>query len=86
MDRYRSWIILNMLPSIGRVKFTRLIEYFGTADAVLEASRAELMQVRGLEKRQNLTIDSILNWKDQVDADVELRMSPVVQQPLADRL
>lgn len=70
MEQYRSWLILSMLPDIGRGRFNALIEKFGCADAVLDASEQELLQTDSIGK---MAVESILRWKSLVNVDAELR-------------
>lgn len=52
----RSWIALNMTPGIGPRAATRLLERFGSADAVFQATRSELGSLRLKPE----SVDSIL--------------------------
>jgi DNA processing protein len=51
-----SWIALNMTPGVGPRAATKLLERFGSADAVFEARRPELEQLRVKPE----TIESIM--------------------------
>jgi DNA processing protein len=42
----RDWVALNMTPGIGPRAAAKLLERFGSAEAVFEAARAELEQLR----------------------------------------
>ncbi len=42
----KDWIALNMTPGVGPRAATKLLERFGSADAVFEARRPELEQLR----------------------------------------
>lgn len=42
----REWIALNMTPGVGPRAATKLLERFGSAEAVFAATRAELEQLR----------------------------------------
>src|SRR5687767_14825970 len=42
----KEWIALNMTPGVGPRAATKLLERFGSADAVFEARRPELEQLR----------------------------------------
>jgi DNA processing protein len=70
-EAYRSWLILNMLPDIGRTLFGRLVTRFGSADAVLGASDAELQEVGGIGP---MATRSIRNWRELVDVEAEMRL------------
>ena len=47
MTPHESCIALNLIPGIGFVRYTALLEYFGSVDAVFGASAEELRQVPG---------------------------------------
>jgi DNA processing protein len=68
-EAYRSWLVLNLLPNIGRTRFARLVRSFGSADAVLDASESRLLGVEGVGP---MAARSILEWRQLVDADAEL--------------
>ena len=42
----RDWVELNMTPGIGPRAAAKLLERFGSAEAVYKATRAELEQLR----------------------------------------
>ena len=69
IESYRSWLVLNLLPDVGRTRFLSLIRHFGDADRVLDASESELACV---DRMGPLTIQSVLNWRKLTDADAEL--------------
>jgi DNA processing protein len=52
----RDWVALNMTPGVGPRAAAKLLERFGSAEAVYSATRAELQQVRLLPE----AVDSIL--------------------------
>ena len=52
----KEWIALNMTPGVGPRAATKLLERFGSPDAVFQARRTELEQVRLKPE----TIESIL--------------------------
>jgi DNA processing protein len=52
----KEWIALNMTPGVGPRAATKLLERFGSADAVFEARRPELEQLRVKPE----TIESIM--------------------------
>lgn len=67
VDREVAHVVLNLLPGIGGVAARRLIERFGSADAVFEASGPALKSCVGEEHA-----GSIFNWRNLVDLDAEL--------------
>lgn len=48
MDSLRPWFVLRAMPGIGDALVCRLVQSFGSADAVLRASHEELTQVGGV--------------------------------------
>src|SRR5436190_16003109 len=64
----QSWIALNMTPGIGPRAATKLLERFGSADAVFQARRTELESVRLKPE----TIESILKREFEEKAVEEL--------------
>lgn len=48
MTMITSALLLNRIPEIGAVRFRRLIEHFGAAEAVLKAPLSALLQVPGI--------------------------------------
>src|SRR5215204_2049544 len=64
----KDWIALNMTPGVGPLAATRLLERFGSADAVFHARRTELESLRMRPE----TIESIIKREFDVKADQEL--------------
>lgn len=64
----QSWIALNMTPGIGPRAATKLLERFGSADAVFHARRSELESMRLKPE----TVDSILKNEFHDKAVTEL--------------
>jgi DNA processing protein len=69
MDNRRSWLILHLLPDIGRARFHRLLKHFGSPEAALEASPAELDSA----EIGSMAASSVRNWRELVDVDAEMR-------------
>src|SRR5713226_3244268 len=65
----RDWVALNMTPGIGPRAAAKLLERFGSAEAVYGATRAELQQVRLLPE----AIDSIIARDLHDKAEVEIK-------------
>ena len=63
-----SWISLNMTPGVGPRAATKLLERFGSADAVFHGRRTELESLRMKPE----TIESILKREFHEKAGVEL--------------
>jgi DNA processing protein len=70
MTPREAYIILNMLDEVGPVRVRRLLDAFGEPQAILEASREELMRVDGVGAEVSR---SITEWRQQVDLDAELK-------------
>ncbi len=65
----RDWVALNMTPGIGPRAAAKLLERFGSAEAVFGATRAELEKVRLLPE----AVDSIIarDMHDKAEAEIE---------------
>lgn len=63
-----SWIALNMTPGVGPRAATKLLERFGSAEAVFHARRAELESLR----MSPITIESIIKREFEEKAKGEL--------------
>jgi DNA processing protein len=65
----REWIALNMTPGIGPRAAARLLERFGSAEAVYQATRVELEKLRLLPE----AIDSIIarDTHDRAEGEVD---------------
>src|SRR5882672_759680 len=65
----RDWVALNMTPGIGPRAAAKLLERFGSAEAVYRATRAELEKVRLLPE----AVDSIIarDLHEQAEAEIE---------------
>jgi DNA processing protein len=64
----REWVALNMTPGIGPRAAAKLLERFGSAEAVYRATRAELEKVRLLPE----AVDSIIARDQHDKAEVEI--------------
>jgi len=70
MDTREALVALNLIEGVGPVRVRQLLEYFGEASAVLGASRAQLLHVRGIGED---TADTIGSWEKIVDLAGELK-------------
>ena len=70
MTKKESLLVLNALPDIGSSRMRQLIDCFGSADKILEASYGELISVSGIGGK---IANSILNWQKFFDLDRELK-------------
>ncbi|MDE0836894.1 MAG: DNA-processing protein DprA [Akkermansiaceae bacterium] len=69
MTSREAILALNLLPSFGPVRITRLLEYFGDAENVLSASENKLQRVDGIGPE---TAKIISRWQDYADPSTEL--------------
>lgn len=65
----RDWVALNMTPGVGPRAAAKLLERFGSAEAVYAATRAELDQLRLLPE----AVDSIIARNLHAKAEVEIK-------------
>ena len=70
MTSAESIVALNALPNIGPIRVKRLVERFGSAEAVLRAPAGKLRSVAGIGPE---TAETIRSWEDLVDPGAELR-------------
>jgi DNA processing protein len=70
MDAREALVALNMIEHVGPVRLRQLLEYFGDAPAVLQASRSALLQVRGIGEE---VAEAITGWEKTVDLAAELQ-------------
>ena len=70
MTSREAYIVLNMLDEVGPVRVRRLLDQFGTPEAILVAGKADLMRVDGVGEEVSR---SITGWQKQVDLDAELK-------------
>ena len=64
----RDWVELNMTPGVGPRAAAKLLERFGSAEAVYEATRTELEQVRLVPE----TVDTIIARDLRTRAEAEI--------------
>jgi DNA processing protein len=69
VTRNEAFIALNMMAHVGPVRVRKLLEVFGEPQSILQARAAELGRVEGLPRN---TIDSLLNWENELDLPAEL--------------
>lgn len=69
MTSTEALVALNLLPKIGPVRTRRLMERFGSAEAVLTASKDALMRVDGIGEETALILS---RWQDHADPIQEL--------------
>jgi len=64
----RDWVALNMTSGVGPRAAVKLLEHFGSAEAVFGASRAEIERVRLLPE----TVDSLIAREAHARAEAEI--------------
>ncbi|MBC7981441.1 MAG: DNA-protecting protein DprA [Armatimonadetes bacterium] len=69
MSPKEAILALNLLPSFGPVRISRLLESFGSAEKVLGASAGSLQRVDGIGPE---TAKIITSWQDHADPSKEL--------------
>src|SRR5438093_4156791 len=70
MDSREVLVALNLIEDVGPVRVRQLLEHFGEAPAILRASKAQLLQVRGIGQD---TADAIAGWEKAIDLEGELK-------------
>lgn len=69
MTSREAYIALNMIDEVGPVRVRALLDRFGTPEAILDASRQDLLQVTGVGEG---VARNVTGWRDAVDLDAEL--------------
>lgn len=69
MTSKEAYIALNMIDEIGPVRVRALLDRFETPEAILNASRQDLMQVEGVGEQ---VAKNVTGWRDAVRLDEEL--------------
>jgi DNA processing protein len=70
MDSHEALAALNLIEHVGPVRVRQLLEHFGEAQAILRASRQQLLHVRGIGEE---TAEAISQWEKTVDLAGELK-------------
>ena len=70
MDSREAHVALNLIEGVGPVRVRQLLEHFGEAPAILQASKSQLLQVRGIGED---TAGAIANWEKNIDLPGELK-------------
>jgi NAD-dependent DNA ligase len=70
MDNRDALVGLNMIEGVGPVRVRQLLEHFGEANAILRASRQELLRVHGIGDD---TATAIAGWEKLIDLPGELK-------------
>lgn len=69
MTETEAFIALNMIPRIGPVRVRRLLEAFGSPQAILSASASKLEAVQGIGAE---VVASLVGWESKVNLDEEI--------------
>src|SRR6266480_1434743 len=70
MDSRESLVALNMIEHVGPVRVRQLLEHFGEAPAILQASKQQLLRVHGIGEE---TVEAIAGWERSIDLTSELK-------------
>jgi DNA processing protein len=67
-DSNKYWIGFNLIPGIGRVKFTQIENYFGDIEKAWHAGPDEFKKA-GLE---DSAVNSVVQWRPKISLDAEI--------------
>src|SRR5262245_54955906 len=70
-DELRGLLALHLLPGLGPLRTAVLLEHFGSADAVLRASAADLAGVQGIGPKLSA---ALVEARAGIDLDGELAL------------
>jgi DNA processing protein len=70
MTSREAYIALNMVNGIGPIRVRALLDRFNEPQAILSASKGDLMQVEGVGEE---VARSVMSWREQADLDAELQ-------------
>jgi len=70
MDPREALVALNMIEHVGPIRARQLLDHFADADAILRASKHQLLHVKGIGEE---TANSIASWEKSVDLNAELK-------------
>ena len=68
-DSTRAILSLALTPGIGGVSFRALLDHFGSAEAVVSATSAQLAEVRGFSRKR---AEEIVRARGGIDVEAEL--------------
>lgn len=69
MNEHEAFVALNMVPKLGPVRVRGLLERFGSPQAILAASRSELLSVDGIGQE---VASALADWERHADVPAEL--------------
>ncbi len=67
-DSNKYWIGFNLIPGIGRVKFTQIENYFGDIEKAWHAGHDEFKKA-GLD---DSAVNSVVQWRPKISLDAEI--------------
>jgi len=70
MPALRPWFVLKSVPGVGNLLFRRLVERFGSPEAVFDAKDTELLAIQGITSRMVAAIRGH-RITDEVDRELE---------------
>ncbi len=70
MNPHEALVALNLIEGVGPIRVRQLLDHFTDAPAILRASSAELLRVRGIGPE---TATAIAHWEKGVDLAGELK-------------
>jgi len=70
MSPLEASVALNLLPGMGPVRLRRLLDAFGSPEAVLSANSAALQRIEGIGPE---VASAIANWREPADPETELQ-------------
>lgn len=70
MEEREAFVALNLIEHVGPVRVRQLLAHFGSAVAILQASKPLLLQVRGIGDD---TAEAISTWEKRIDLAAELK-------------
>jgi len=70
MEPREALVALNLVEHVGPVRVRQLLEHFGDAPSILQASRSQLLQVRGIGEE---TAEAIAAWEKNTNLGAELK-------------
>ncbi len=68
-EKIEHWLALNMIPGVGASRGQKLLQHFGSPEAILEADLKELQHVSGIGE---YTAKQIVNFRHKLDIEKEI--------------
>ncbi|MBL7132234.1 MAG: DNA-protecting protein DprA, partial [Candidatus Omnitrophica bacterium] len=72
MNDFEALILLNMVPSLGSISISRLLNSFNKPNNIFEASRERLIGIEGITARK---IKEIKKAQQSIKLDRELKLA-----------